>query len=307
MKTYVIIGPLSVSDLSAVHPDIVMGYPSATAVAGLGYKIVLNLAEKYGASGITHEGTAVIIHDHSLLDGHPKNPVPGKDPSKGAPIVDEFRARAEVSFVISIANLLVGDAVIQKDLFEMLPGLLFSGGKIFPMNYDINNIKNTVKVTAIDKLKEVLSRHKSGTVLFDRHDLLDDELLSLAGDGDALDALLNCIEYSKVAIDGKDPGVDVGVKSSKSVTDKVEYVRKYQGWLVPQVVGFQAIERPQLRSHSRTFDGVNNHVYAETLYSLAEYKSLAGLLKSEDQNPLEGSFWKHTYNPKTETYYVTGN
>lgn len=296
-NTYIILGPLRVDDLSAVHPDIIQGYPSPTSVAGIGYKIVLDLARDLDVEGLTHEGSAVIVHEHSMLGGHPKNPVMGTDATKGAPIVDEFRARAELSFVISVGGLEVNDDDVAAAIFKRLPALFFSGGKVFPKSFDI---AKQVKIASAGTLFGILKSHRSGFVLFDRHDLLELEVSS--GDVDALDALLNCVEFRPVVDEDAD-----GAQEKKASADRPQYARKHSGWLVPLLVGFQGIEHSQKRSHTRTPDGLNDHVYAESLYSLGEYKSLASILASEENEFLEGSFWKHNYLATSETFVVTGN
>lgn len=305
--TYATIGPLKIDDLSAVQPDIIQGYPSATAVAGLGYKIVLELVRHFGVEGVKHEGTAVIVHEHSQLDGHPKNPVMDKKVDKGAPIVDEFRARAEMSFVVAISGLEINDKAVATFINEMLPGLFFSGGKIFPTSFDVNK---QVVISFGSKLKDVLKKHKAGSVLFDRHDLLESEMVSRNGEVDTLDAMLDCLEFKAVPVieDSVDENTENLNKSEKNkASDNPEKARKHPGWLVPLFVGFQGIEKRQKRSHTRTLDGLNDHIYAESLYSLGEYKSLSSVVTSEEDEFLEGSFWKHSHNPASETFFVTAN
>jgi len=305
--TFVTIGPLKIDDLSAVQPDIIQGYPSATAVAGLGYKIVLNLIRHFDVEGLKHEGTAVIVHEHSELDGHPKNPVMDKKIDKGAPIVDEFRARAEMSFVVAISGLEIHDNAVATAINDMLPSLFFSGGKIFPTSFDVNK---QVSICSGSKLKGVLRKLKPGSVLFDRHDLLDSEIASGNGEVDTLDALLNCLEFKAVPLieDSVDENTENSNKSGKNkASDNSDKMRKYPGWLVPLFVGFQGIENRQKRSHTRTLDGLNDHIYAESLYSIGEYKSLTSVLASEEDDFLEGSFWKHAQNKASETFFVTAN
>lgn len=305
--TFVTIGPLKIDDLSAVQPDIIQGYPSATAVAGLGYKIVLDLTRHFNVEGLKHEGTAVIVHEHSELDGHPKNPVMDKKIDKGAPIVDEFRARAEMSFVVAISGLEIHDNAVATAINEMLPSLFFSGGKIFPTSFDVNK---QVSICTGANLKDVLKKHKPGSVLFDRHDLLESEIASRNGDVDTLDALLNCLEFKEAMLDdnNSENNDEISKKSETTkASDTTEKARKYPGWLVPLFVGFQGIEKRQKRSHTRTLDGLNDHIYAESLYSLGEYKSLSSVVTSEEDEFLEGSFWKHAHNPASETFFVTAN
>jgi len=300
-SSYIILGPVDVADMSATHPDIINGYPMPTAVAGFGYKTVLDLNKEFGGC-LTHLGTAVVVHKHSMMEGHPKNPVEIKGKlNQGAPIVDEYKARAEVTFIIALneeprlsetGDMLPGvDPDLAKSfLARRMPGWSFGGGKIFvPSGKRPDDL---VKFVPGNEIGQALSIVGAGYVLVDRRDLLE---LERTGEEDALDALFNCVEFIKQAEpDGKVNDGDGTEKAAK---------RKHPGWIVPLLVGFQGIERPSQRGGTRV-GGAVNHVYAESIYSIGEYKSLKGMLAADD-DPLEASLWRHCRHKASETFYVS--
>lgn len=286
---YLVVGPLSVDNLNATHPDIIAGYPMPTAVAGFGYKLSLDI-ERIAAGEYKSLGTAVVVHSHSELGGHSKNPV--EDSKKGAAsIIDEFRARAELSFVLALEGLDDGGDLIDLqaigDKLELQsPEWFFGGGKVFPNGLGTRKL---VIATDADGLEAALSKVPAGYVLFDRHDLLEK---GKSEGRDTLDALLDLVEVTKV-VDGD--GKDL----------KTTYTRKQEGWIVPLSVGFQAIELPKVRAKSRINDGVTPHVFAETIYSAGEYKSLRTRIALKGSEALNGAFWSHRADRDTGTFFVS--
>lgn len=286
---YIAVGPVSVHDLAANHPDIIAGYPMPTAVAGFGYKLGLDISRHVG-NLFKVAGTAVVVHAHSELVGHSKNPVetPGKD---AAPIIDEFRARAELSFVIALHDIGYDDDGVDpayldeaaRLLERKVPEWLFGGGKIFPMVG-----RTAVRVSSHDGLAATLRELPPGFVLVDRHDLMEKRV---SEGRDTLDALLDIIEFH----------------DANAGNDGFErlWERRQPGWIVPLCVGFQAIETPRMRKKSRINDGVTPHLYGESIYSVGEYKSLRTLVAVNGDEALEGAFWRHRVNKNSGTYFVS--
>lgn len=301
-KAYIVLGPLAVADMAATHPDIISGYPMPTAVAGFGYRTVLEVNRELDGS-LKHLGTAVVVHRHSLMDGHPKNPVEMKGKlDRGAPIVDEYKARAELTFIIAVDEELEladdGDikSGVDKDhaerfLARKLPGWLFGGGKVFvPSGMKPEDL---VRYVNQNEIQNELRRIPPGYVLVDRRDLMEVER---SQGGDSLDALFNCIEAVKRAEDGNG--------DAPRREDGEKFKRRHPGWIVPLLVGFQGIERPVMRGGTRVGGRAVLHVYAESLYSVGEYRSLRSML-AEDEDPFEASLWRHCRNKPSETFYVS--
>jgi CRISPR type I-F-associated protein Csy2 len=289
---YLVIGPLSIDNLNATHPDIIAGYPMPTAVAGFGYKLGLDI-ERIRPSLFKLIGSAVVVHSHSEMMGHSKNPVevPGKE---AAPIIDELRARAELSFVLAFEGLddeggSMSDLQEIGDLLEQQsPGWIFGGGKVFPVGLGKRRI-----VTAADAgtLESELRKLPAGFALFDRHDVLED---AASSGRDTLDALLDIVELT-------------GVEEKPGDEKSIRWSRRQSGWVVPLTVGFQAIETPRVRTKSRINDGSTPHVYAETIYSVGEYKSLRTLLALQGDDALSGAFWRHCAHTNSGTYFVSAS
>lgn len=290
---YIVVGPVAVHDLAANHPDIIAGYPMPTAVAGFGYKLGIDIAREVGDL-FKVAGTAVVVHNHSELMGHSKNPVEDKEKAKegaGAPIIDEFRARAEMSFVVGFDDKGDSDDLIDfselvsaaEFLERKIPEWLFGGGKVFP-------VIGASKVTAAtrDTLASTLRSLPAGYVLVDRHDLMEN---GVAKGRDSLDVLLDIIEFRDA---------NAGMEKAEK-----NWERRQPGWIVPLCVGYQAIETPRVRAKSRINDGVTPHVYAESLYSTGEYKSLRTLLSLNGENALDGAFWRHRADKNSGTYFVS--
>lgn len=281
---YLVIGPLSVDGMTAQQPDIVAGYPAPTAVAGLGYKFALDLS-KTQVGKVMANGTAVVVHDHSVMDGHVKLPLEDKAKirqNKGASILDERRARASISIVISLDfENDVQDDIIVKHAQDLLPGLYFAGGKAFPV---CNGQPAKVLVAKNhDGLASALREVPPGYVLLDRSDLMQ----GAADEKDPLDILLDLIEF--VPQDSGD--------------GQPRHSRRQPGWLVPVFVGYQAIEGRQIRRGVRHAEAIG-HVFAESIYSVGEFRSVRGIL-AKDPDALASAFWKHNYNSQTETYFVS--
>lgn len=284
LKTYLVLGPLTVDGMTAQQPDIVAGYPAPTAIAGLGHKFALDLSST-GVGQVSSAGTAVVVHDHSLMAGHVKLPLEDKDKirqNKGASILDEQRARATISVIIALdlrADVQDDDLIEQSE--KLVPTMYFGGGKVFPAVG--RRMAKVAVAKETDGLVEAIRSLPPGYVLLDRADLLE----SAPADRDPLDALLDIVEMVPQ---------DTGEKEPK-------YTRRNPGWLVPVFVGYQAIERTKQRRGLRNPNAIG-HVFAESVYSLAEFRSVRGLI-SKDPETLTSAFWKHTYNPQTETYLVS--
>ncbi|MDW9478891.1 hypothetical protein GOB57_09360 [Sinorhizobium meliloti] len=283
-STYIVVGPVSIDGMTAQQPDIVAGFPAPTAVAGLGHKFALDLSAALGGI-VKSGGAAVIVHDHSVMAGHVKLPLEDKAKiraNKGASILDEMRARVTVSLVFALEFMQdVQDAVLIEEAEKLVPAMYFGGGKVFP---SIGGHRSKVLVAkGQDGLTSALYEIPAGFALLDRSDLLE----ASTENKDPLDALLDIIEFVPHDTGEGEP----------------RYTRRLPGWLVPVFVGYQAIERRKVRSGLRHAAAIG-HVFAESIYSVGEFRSLRGML-AKDPETLSSAFWKHRHNPQTETYFVS--
>lgn len=299
---FIIIGPLNVDGLLANQPDLILGFPMPTAVAGFGYKVIMDLKNDMHGTDIVHLGTAVVVHDHSFMEGHSKNPVTKSDPTIGAPIVDEIRGRAVLSFVIKVSGLGETTNDARTKIAQRIPGMFFGGGKVFPIGSDL---KSLVTITTSGSLNAILKKVRPGFVLFDRHDLMEFELDQQGDYLDPLDAILNCVELLPI-INNELNDTRSNDQSANLDTNIVKYKRRHDGWIVALLVGYQGLEATRKRIHGRNNTLISRHSYVESLYSLGEYKSLTSrTIVFDDEDVLNGAFWHHNYNKDTETYYVS--
>ncbi|MTH95506.1 type I-F CRISPR-associated protein Csy2 [Roseibium sp. RKSG952] len=296
--SFLVIGPLQVDNLMACHPDIVMGYPMPTAIAGFGYKIGLDINKAIGTQAFTVTGTSIILHEHSLKDGHAKHP-PAHYTQNAGSIVDEFRARALLSFVVGLESHATSSQEMQEHQDEALsvmkseaPGWLFGGGKVFPTS------KSVYKAVDQETLAEEVGKLPAGHLLVDRRDVLETRIQETACD--PLDALLDLVQLTPVPAETTNEEPD---EKKKNVRPRM--ARLLPGWIVPVVVGYQSVEKPSLRGNHRSNGAEVPHVYAESLYSIAEYKPVRTLIAKEGEDFIEGSQWSHHHNPTSSTFYVS--
>lgn len=314
-KQYLILGPFSADAIDALQYDLILGLPSPTAVAGIGYNICLQLARKFNEE-VVHAGTAVIVHDHSMTRGHERyvNSVyfeNKSDARKPAASEDRFIARAKISLVISFEENYIDFLDMTKAAVVIAKGLSFSSSKLFPLATD----EKLVRYAENDEvLKEYLKKSVPGFILTDRSELVAEELQLLkdiSDKADVMDAFLNILEFTnKEFFEVKGENTKIKKKPTAKSTKKAKILktetsRKYPGWLVPIFVGYQGLEPPTLRENTRMF-GETLHTYAESLYSIGEYKSLYRLARTQGGDFMEKSFWKHEKNLDTATYFVKG-
>jgi len=308
---FLLIGPLRIDDLAAVQPDIIAGFPSPTAVAGFGYKVCLDANRSAGHDIVTSAGTAVIVHDHSLQEGHPKHPVTDRAKAvsgSGAPVVDELRGRAVMSFVIGLTFATEDDdererhlASVEASIRRLVAGFFFGGGKAFPAAGTA--LAGAVRAVHSDRLSDALQALPPGFLLGDRRDLLETHLAATGCD--ALDALLDLVEFFPSDENGNPRRLTDEEKARRAAGERIQLERRKPGWLVPISVGFQGIETPVPRETPRSTAGNMPHVFAESLYSLGEYRSLRSLIKDGAAETLEGYLWRHHTLEASSTYYVS--
>lgn len=290
IKSFIVAGPYQVEDINGVHNDVVIGVVSPTALAGFGHKIEREVRKAFPLSRFKTFGTSAIVHNWSKLEGHPKFPPP-KEATKGAPVLDEIKVRARMSFVYAVGCGVDPEDFdeemqrIQSFLRSKMIGFSFGGGSLFlPRGLSEEEMRRSVRI-ALDMgtLKDRLRELPRGNVLFDRGDILSREH---RGDGDTLDRVLSVLTRTKSEETGR-------------------YSAATKGFIVPTNVGFQAVEEPSDRLCPRDVMKGYKHVYAESVTSLGEYRSVRSLLTGDTPNPLHGSFWTHYSNPAAGTYYVS--
>lgn len=305
-----ILGPLTVHAANSEQNFIVSGFPGPTALLGF----VHALERKLWCHGVTATGTAIILHSAQEALGHSKHQQ--TDPDKirnleGAPIVESFVCRFQVSFVI---NLKVQDeeafsrlkASAIAIIMPMLASSQIAGGAIASVGNDRRgHVGINVAVTETE-MKAFLRQLGAGWLLLDRRDILE------SGEDDKLAVLLDAMTLYAEQVPEAGEGVETAfesVTSSKNTkTAKPEKARTFsrqnnKGWIVPLGIGFQAIEQPNPhRQTARGSSADSPHVYAECVTGLGELVMFPGRMPD---GAAANAFWRHAHHAESGLYYVT--
>lgn len=277
MKRYVLAGPFHVTDCTAVVGTFVAGVAQPVTTVGFVESLSRKVAEATSGS-VTLVGGAVIVHEASFLDGHPKFPPSesrqsGKGDLSGAEMIDVILARMTATFLLEahVAGDPEDTPGAMKDAMRVLSGRIalhrFAGGAMRPAPRHrelplVNGMMDEAEAIVALRL------YPKGFLLRDRRDLLAPQ----EGE-DALDVVLR----HKVL---RPPSND------KEVWRKAE-----PGATAPISVGYRAIETPKARRTHRPAPDAPLHVYAESVCSLGEWVHLNRILRARE-DPLAGLVWK---------------
>jgi len=295
MKTlgYLVIPQCQIEHANAEANQYIIGLPAITSFTGFAHQQIRLLAQRTQLE-LHENGTAIIVHDFHLRDGHPRCPAYMKEEEAGKPasIVEEIKADMRVSLLIRIAinadedreemrEQLLDNCFTERRIKETLqyhavPALqhqhhFLSGGHTTTVG-TIRFIHNETDLKTWLK-----TECRKGYLIQDRYDLLANS------DKPPLETLLNSM--TTVRVDEKSP-----------------YHRQQKGWILPVAVGYQAIETPQARIQAR---GNYPHVYAEPLTSLAEAVSVKRLANNQKNLTQQPIFWTHQHQAENGLYYVT--
>lgn len=290
---FIVVGPYDIDGVNGVHNDLVVGLLSPTALAGLGHKVERDVSRGLPAIALRTLGTSAIVHSWSKMEGHPKFPPASRDATKGAPILDEVKLRARMSFIFEVRCDIDAESEDAEEAVDSIVSFIssnmlncgFGGGRLFLARATGAAIKNSVSIVRKDELVDLVRRMPGGHMLFDRRDLLSS---SGRTQGDTLDQILRLLTRQKDQNSGR-------------------YFAPVKGFVVPINVGFQALEKPAERANPRVPSARQKHVYAESITSLGEFKSVRSLIRNTDGSPFDGSFWTHHSNSDAGTYYVSAS
>lgn len=275
---YLLLPKLSIQKATIFQPDIISGAMMPTALAGFAHKFGIDLTIRLGEP-VRTTGVALVVHDYREHDGQARFPAPGPK-AENAPDAFDLRADLVVSLVLELECAEESRSEIATAARSLCIAASLAGGKVFTeknATYGVYSNQN-----------EVLRALGNGAVLFDRAEMLADRIEETRSD--PLDALLDLIEFVPVHTD--DDG-------------RVTWGRRRPGWIVPVVVGYQAINAPVVRPGTRANDRSTPHVYAESVYSLAEYRSLSAILHENDDEPLDGAIWRYKHVVNSSTFHVS--
>jgi CRISPR type I-F-associated protein Csy2 len=273
----ILIGPMTVDDVSVAGSATVIGAPQPTAMAGFSHAL-----ERHLGGVISVTGVALIATSFSVSRGSPRRPP--DDPKKMAGNMDDDRrARFEGAIVIKARTDIRDDddvAALSKRVDDFLSRARLAGG-IF---------RDITPVFASFSSEDILIRLRLGcgnaSVLRDRSDLI----AGRPEGQDALDALIDALALHPVTPDDPD-----------GASARPRFERKQPGFIVPVAVGFRAIEPvDRKRPVRRGGASVDGHQFCEEVVTLGEWISLR---RASDQG-FENCFWNYRVDEVAGSYLI---
>lgn len=156
-------------------------------------------------------------------------------------------------------------------------------------------------------LRSALWPIRRSWVLLDRADLLEG-----LEPQEKLNRILDAVQFTEVKPEPQADEVPAQVKKPKKAKDAKPPKRRYErvfkgveGYVVPTMVGYQAIESQKDRPIGRNAPQGTRHVFAETLTSLGEFVALSKRLRESAEAPLSGALWRPESDPKNGRFYAT--
>jgi len=259
MDNYLIIRKMRVSEASMETSPVTRGFPSIPALMGFVHALQRKLQTNHPSIGFANAGISCHSFDpgmHNTGEGlkisMSRNPPHEKKHlEKGVPFIEEGKADMVVSVIIGIEKGEFERQGLISDATDLLPSLRFSGGTIW----------GAVQIQIVSCSKDdeagqriVLRQLMPGFVLQERRDLVEK---SMEQGLDALDALLDHLEVSRVESDEKHQKAEWAKKSGEP------------GWLVPVSVGYHALSAPGKVASQR--DPNFEHCFAENVLTLGEF------------------------------------
>lgn len=309
MTPALILGPLTVHAANSEQNFMVSGFPGPTALNGFVHALERKLV-RYGVSG---SGTAIIMHSAEEAIGHPKHQQ--SDPTKirnleGAPIVESFVCRLQVSFII---NLKIHDDDAMASLKESATAIIMpllassriAGGVIAAAGSGRGGHTGVRLATTDVEMKAALLNLGAGWLLLDRRDLLEarsDDKLAVLLDAMTLYAEQPTVAENAAETDPDPANTPKGAKAGKP-EKVVKFTRRFKGWIVPLGIGFQAIERPNPNRQTARGHSVDApHVYAECVTGLGELVMFPGRMP---EGAAARAFWRYEHHAPSGLYYMT--
>jgi CRISPR-associated protein Csy2 len=309
MSQYITLSHIEVQDANAIA-GITYGFPAVSQFLGFVHALSRKLEEK---KGITLGGCVIVCHDFQLhtyqADSYAysdyyfsqtKNPSAGRYQSgskgKPPPVIEEGKMHMNISLVIECHDFNSGDSEEIKSFAQYIKNLALrhrlAGGRII-------KIANAKIETIIDeKGFRKMRRHLlPGFVLKERNEYLHQHLKNLQeenNNANMMDAWLDfcSIKYQAEPI----------LKPNEELCEKTEakwhrIERANKGYLVPLMLGYQAIDRLyEAGEVANTRDPTVAFCFVEAIYGIAEW------LSPHRMESLEDVLWRYSYE---DGYYLT--
>jgi len=307
MSQYITLSHIEVQDANAIA-GITYGFPAVTQFLGFVHALSRKVDEKMG---VTLGGCVIVCHDFQLhiyksdrysdyYFSQTKNPTAGryneKYKGKDAPIIEEGKMQMNVSLVIECHGFNEGGneeiRVFEQYIKNLALRHRLAGGRII-------SIADSRLETITDEkgFRKVRRRLLPGFVLKERNAYLQEHLAKLQEENSHADMLEAWLDFSSIKYRAEPilkDGEELSEKT-EAVWNKVE--RPNKGYLVPLMVGYQAIDRLyEAGEVANTRDPTKPFCFVEAIYGIGEWLSPHRL------ESLEEVLWRYKYE---DGYYLT--
>ncbi len=309
MSQYITLGHIEVQGANAVA-GITYGFPAVTNFLGFVHALSRKLEEK---RGVKLDGCVVVCHDFQLhtyqVDSYrygdyyffqTKNTSSGryhqaKDRGKTPPVIQEGKMDIEVSLVIECSGF--NGTEDEKEIFEEYVKRLalrhrLAGGRI------VNIAHSTIETIVDEKgFRKIRRRLLPGFVLKERNEYLQEHLKKLQEENENSDMLEAWLDFCSIKY-----RAEPMLKEGEELSNKTEAIwhrveRPNRGYLVPLMVGYQAIDRLyEAGEVANARDSTLPFCFVEALYGIGEWLSPHRL------ESLEEVLWRYRYE---DGYYLT--
>ena len=309
MSQYITLSHIEVQDANAIA-GITYGFPAVTQFLGFVHALSRKLEEK---KDVTLGGCVIVCHDFQLhtyqADGYKysdyyfsqtKNPSAGRyqDKSKGnpPPVIEEGKMHMNVSLVIECHDFDIGDSEEIRRFEQYIKNLALrhrlAGGRIM-------KIANAKIETIVDDkgFRKIRRRLLPGFVLKERNEYLQEHLKKLQEESSSADMLEAWLDFCSIKYRAE-PLLKPNEKLSEKTDAKWNRIeRANKGYLVPLMVGYQAIDQLYNAGEvANTRDPTVPFCFVEAIYGIAEW------LSPHRIESLEEVLWHYKYE---DGYYLT--
>jgi len=307
MSQYITLSHIEVQDANAVA-GITYGFPAVTQFLGFVHALSRKIDKKMG---VTLGGCVIVCHDFQLhiyksdrysdyYFSQTKNPTAGryneKYKGKDAPIIEEGKMQMNVSLVIECNGLKSSDSEKIEQFERYVKRLALrhrlAGGRIISIAQ--SRVESIVDESGFRKIRR---RLLPGFVLKERNEYLQEHLKKLQSKDSEADTLEAWLDFCSIKY-----RAEPILKKGEELSDKTDAVwnrveRPNKGYLIPLMVGYQAIDRLyEAGEVANTRDPTKPFCFVEAIYGIGEWLSPHRL------ESLEEVLWRYKYE---DGYYLT--
>lgn len=305
-QQYLILSNIEVQDANAVA-GITYGFPAVTNFLGFVHALSRKL------KGVTLDGCVIVCHDFQLHTyqadrnkysdyyfSQTKNPSAGRyqNASKGnpPPVIEEGKIHMNVSLIIECDGSLGSSydiEMFENNIKNLALVHRLAGGRIISIaNAKVKTIENNQDWRKI--------RHSllPSFILQERNSYLLDNLTKLQEEDSSVGMLEAWLDFCSIKYKAEPELKPNETLSEKTKAKWNQIERPNRGYLIPLMVGYQAIDRLYKAGEvANTRDPTKPFCFVEAIYSIGEWRSPHRI------ESIEEVLWRYSYREE-EGYYL---